>query len=647
MGYGWSFTEAKPGDRARESKVEDFFKSDAVRNRANALVREGIQNSLDAAPAGTHVRVRIAIGEWSATEAVLRLPRYETGFRPHLDAEGVTKKIPHLPLSGDRFRYLVFEDFGTSGLQGNPTEWWPDEHDESGAFFKYFRAEGISGKGDGARGRHGVGRLVFMFASRARMMFGLTRREEPMGQPAQLLMGTAVLRNHRLDAIPFLPDGWFGQPSSEVDGLILPLDEISELDRFKQDFGLARREENGLSVVVPWLTEEVTFEGILQAVLAEYFHPVLSGALSVEVSMGDSTMLVDEYSIDAALVKCPREFAERYRPLIDLARSSRDAKNWITLELVEEGAPRWSKGVVSEEAAANIVEALEKGRVYLRVPVVVRPKVGDAQICAYHMAIERDPAIGESQTQFIREGIHVTDVRPKRTSGFRSLIVIEKGALGQFLGDAENPSHTQWQKDMVRARYTFAPGLIDFVVGSIPGLAAEISRQQARVDTALLLDLFALPAESGPSRKMDEKRQKEGSETDPPEIDVDRRPRSFRVSREGSGFKVRAGDPDAMVPTLLSVKAAYDVRKGNPFKKYALTDFEFGKGSVEIHNKSCEIVHRGNNSALVKINGPDFEFAVLGFDVSFRDLVVDVRVVTEAGKAADDRTGGTSSGRVG
>jgi len=50
MSISWTFKEAGPGDRARESQVEKFFNSDAVANRANAIVREGIQNSLDAAP---------------------------------------------------------------------------------------------------------------------------------------------------------------------------------------------------------------------------------------------------------------------------------------------------------------------------------------------------------------------------------------------------------------------------------------------------------------------------------------------------------------------------------------------------------------------------------------------------------------------
>src|SRR5206468_4302180 len=133
-----------------------------------------------------------------------RLAVYTAGLLEHFNAEAVRTKIANPPAAGDTFRYLVFEDFGTSGLLGEPAQWWPDEHGQSNPFFNYFRGEGISDKTEGARGRHGVGRLVFTFASRIRSVFGLTRR----GDGRQLLMGTSVLRNHWLDQKPYLPDGW-------------------------------------------------------------------------------------------------------------------------------------------------------------------------------------------------------------------------------------------------------------------------------------------------------------------------------------------------------------------------------------------------------------------------------------------------------
>src|SRR5688500_16228189 len=109
MNIRWNFNEAQPGDRARESQVEKFFNSDDVANRANAIVREGIQNSLDAAPDEVMVRVRIAVGSWPEQKKSERLARYTAGLIDHFDAEAVRAKVPNPPRQHDSFRYLVFE----------------------------------------------------------------------------------------------------------------------------------------------------------------------------------------------------------------------------------------------------------------------------------------------------------------------------------------------------------------------------------------------------------------------------------------------------------------------------------------------------------------------------------------------------------
>ncbi len=66
----WYFSKHRPNNRARNSQVEKFFRSDAVEDLANAIVREGIQNSLDAgisfsnnATKGKSINIQIAFGE--------------------------------------------------------------------------------------------------------------------------------------------------------------------------------------------------------------------------------------------------------------------------------------------------------------------------------------------------------------------------------------------------------------------------------------------------------------------------------------------------------------------------------------------------------------------------------------------------------
>ena len=73
-----------------------------------------------------------------------------------------------------------------------------------------------------------------------------------------------------------LPDGWFGVRDAQTPGLILPVrDDAGFIAKFKSDFGVSRHNQNGLSVIVPWLSQDVTVSEIVKAVLSGYFHPIL------------------------------------------------------------------------------------------------------------------------------------------------------------------------------------------------------------------------------------------------------------------------------------------------------------------------------------------------------------------------------------
>ena len=631
MTYKWLFKRATPGDKARESQVEKFFTSNAVKNRANGIVREGIQNSLDAAPDERPVHVRIKIGMCDVAETKRLNETYGAGLAVHLEAEGVSNKIHNLPVQGEALRYLAFEDFGTSGLKGDPGEWWPDEHGESGAFFNFFRAEGISAKSDGARGRHGVGRLVFMFASRTRSMFGLTVRLGDSGGAEQYLMGTTVLRNHRVGKEPYLPDGWFGQESAVEQGLTLPVEDTTYLASFKKDFGLMRECSPGLSIVVPWLELDVTYSSVLEAVLGEYYYPILSRKLSVEVVGEDDTVTkIGEESLESVIAAQTAEFQARVAPLVSLAKAALTEKKFIQLAQPSPGAPRWSKEVVSESIAEQIHSALDNDeRIFLKVLLPVRPK-GDAALDSeFLLCLERNREIGESIIQFIREGIIVSDVRPRRTSGVRAIVVIERGPLATFLGNAENPSHTEWQKDVVKDSYVYAVAHLDYVVQCVPMLLSLVSNYQSKPDTTLLLDLFSLPADDGKKREEDRAQKKDGTKSTPPNIDARRNPRAYRLSKTATGFSVTHGDEDAPRPSVLSIKAAYAVRRGNPFAKYDPADFDFDKSGISIETRGCKILAAAKNWISVLIEDDAFAVMVNGFDISIRDLRVDVQVKGE------------------
>lgn len=633
----WYFTQARPGDRARESQVEKFFRSDALANRAEAIVREGIQNSLDAAEDGRHVHVRLVLGECTAAETAEKWARYGNGLADHAKAPGSGHQLPDPPRSDEQLRYLVFEDFGTTGLRGDPAQWWPEDG-QPNPFFNYFRAEGISDKAENARGRHGVGRLVFMFASRVRAMFGLTRRVE-RGTAGTLLMGTSVLRNHRLHGTPFLPDGLFGVRDALQDQLVLPVGDPATIAAFTRDFQLERREETGLSIVVPWLHPEITREAILAAVLGGYFYPILQDKLSVDVVAADGyTDLITASSIDAVLATQPATIRERLELFVKLARTAQSPADPIELAPPPPmNAQTWNDASIPELAQESIRDKLEQGQpVSLRVPVSVRSKTGGGPLdSTFNIHMERVSKAGEDRVLFIREGIVISDVRPRRAAGIRALVVIEAGPLAAFLGDSENPSHTEWQKDTVKPLYVHAPALLKYVINSVAEVLAILSRQQSEPDSSLLIDLFSLHSDAGRIRPRTTPGSRAGNR-EPPEVrEIPTKPKRYRVSKRADGFVVQPGDAGTLPPPELMIRVAYGVRRGSPFTKYDPADFRLDSADIHCTLHGCTELERRENRLRVRIEQPEFEVAVGGFDTRHRDLYVDARPVGEVTAAND------------
>lgn len=236
MNPQWHFNKCRPSDRMRDPNNDAFFTAESLDNISEAVVREGIQNSLDAAKRGEdgvrEVRVRICFVPKCTAETRQALREFFEPARPHFE-NGVGGISLVNELAEEKCGYLSFEDFGTKGLTGDITEWKLGKA-EGNAFFSFFRAEGISSKTDDKLGRWGIGKQVFPTASRLHAMFGLTLRAD---NPAKVLMGSAVIRSHSVDDSDYQPDAWFGCRSSD-DAQVAPVTDTIFIERFCRLFSL-------------------------------------------------------------------------------------------------------------------------------------------------------------------------------------------------------------------------------------------------------------------------------------------------------------------------------------------------------------------------------------------------------------------------
>jgi hypothetical protein len=151
----WHFRPKAPNETERNPVTEEYFDEEAIERPAQALVREVIQNSLDARANGDAVKVRFYVSGPAGALAADRARFWLGDGLPHYVAKG-----SGLRWSGDlpSCPYLVVEDFGTIGLEGTPDA---TDLDPGGTnrnhFYAFFRAEGVS-ENTGGRGKWGVGK---------------------------------------------------------------------------------------------------------------------------------------------------------------------------------------------------------------------------------------------------------------------------------------------------------------------------------------------------------------------------------------------------------------------------------------------------------------------------------------------------------
>jgi hypothetical protein len=523
------------------------------------------------------------------------------------------------PKSDERLDFVLVEDFGTRGLQGDPRQ---SEDDEIGTspfrndFYYFWRNVGRSRKSASDLGRWGLGKTVFAAASRASAFFVLTVRAS---DSQTLLMGQAVLRIHKLGGARYYPYGYFGRFEGDF---ALPVEDEAVLDEFRRDFGLTRTAEPGVSVVIPFPDRELTPQALLPSLAHHYFVPILAGDLAVDVDCDGKRETLDRESLAGIVERVGRSEASSLPRLVDLAR-------W-GLALAPEGAfrlpepaqpvaPRWSADEATEKALAPLREPFNRGdRIAVRVPVWIKPAAGEAACATFDVWLERDDAIAAADEQFVRDGITIAGVRGGVQAGVRAIVCVRDRALSALLGDSENPAHTEWQERSPRFkdRYRHGPSTLRYVKGAPREIVRLLTRPAEGRDFALLRHVFGLDVPTEETVRMrvpDPSRAGLDKSSGTGVVATARTAHAFELQRLHGGFSV-AGVPNGVAPRYLVVRAAYEVRRGNPFALYQPFDFEVGRAPITFAAEGATLVRGHANELVVRIDDPQFRLTVQGFD---------------------------------
>ena len=524
----WFLKKYEPDDTQRDSVSGEFFKN----TRLESVVREAIQNSLDARPKGSKVPAVVRI-YYSGQEAAVDGGKYSKQFRGEtIDTHYSDKRsgLEVVPSSEEECEFLAIEDFNTTGLTGDvtkrPTEDELENDRVRGNYYNFFFRENRSDKaGAGALGSWGAGKIMFMKASRLRTAFTLSVRDDA-ATPC-FLAGRAVLNSLTIGNDTFAPDYWFGveEPSAnaaEREMRKRPITDAASIEAFCKLFHLLRGEKCGTSVVIPYLDVQdddggtvFSLENIVRAVVKNFLISILDGELEVKVETGTSGNVVEITKENVAVSKkyLPVEPAVKAmqvtREHYDLASKafSPDLPPTQAIDL-RHVSPNlktvWNDDIFAGLELKDLKTILNAGKpLRFNVPMTVFEKVGaskKAHVDSFSVAIVRSQTPKAFRTGFYRVGLLIDDASRSSFTGVVSLVKIGNGDLAKLLVASEPPSHNQWDygAERVKKGYVSPSTHISFVTNAVGEILGRIEAADQEPDQNVLIGTFGIPIEDEP-----------------------------------------------------------------------------------------------------------------------------------------------------
>ncbi len=634
----WVFAELSGASVRRDPQETELFKTEnAGENEysgTDALVREVIQNSMDAGTGDGPVRIRFGLHPNSELPTADTLAKYFSRLEPalgHRDVSFNSDGAPDLDLG-----FLVCEDFGTCGLSGDVglSRDPPEGHRQREDFFWFWRNIGRSGKIDDDLGRWGLGKTVYRAASRVGCMLGLTVRDS---DKRKYLMGQAVLRLHEHNGVEYAPEGFWCSGTAS-DGLPIPISDSEKLDQFADDWSLTRTTEPGLSVVVPYVTAALQTESILRLVAINFFVPIIKGDLIVDVAGPNLPNGASEVRIDSSTIAkvCENlswnglvKHKQSCPPPLSLVQQSIaiNASDVVTTKLLgTSGMPTIKNESFADKDREDLqLRFKNEELVAVCVRAALPKKSGGHEEGELIVYLQRQSGTDRFESYYVREGMTITRLNSKRSlRGVKAWVMVEPGHLASLLGDTEGPAHISWDtSNDERPNRTWKTwkGRVRFFSKIVDAVAEYLTPKIEDADFDLLSDFFSVEdiKTSSKRRKPGEKGKNVGTFAPPVP-----NPRWYRSAPKAGGFRISSA-PSLPVPenAILRVSIAYDMAGGNPLRNWSRFDFDFRAKDKKVKFKGNGIKAnlKEGNVIDITITNSEFELTASGFDVH-RDLFV-------------------------
>jgi hypothetical protein len=625
MAAEWFFPRALPYRIQGRGLAEDNFAQEA-KTSLEILIREALQNPLDAPAEGHKGPIRVAIsyhnaGSFEVGYLEKVLPK---DYAARLAASGTDAEMPDYSTAC----ILVIEDFGTTGLQGTFTDPNVDGERENWNAFWFREGEGAKSAA-GSNGRAGQGKITYYRAGVARALFGFTVRQS---DGKHLLMGRSSLRRiYSYGKDRYERDAFWC--CRDKDDVVLPSMDEGEIAVFRKAFNLKRDSETGLSLVIPFAIDFKEEEAIL-TVLSEYYFPIARGRL--EVTIGEKTINAENISIlanallpDSVAIDRKSSFTKGFRSFVhNIIDKGKNGERPVVIKSGWEKNRDLKDDSFPDGAAEELRSILIKGEsIWVRCPLSVKPKKKDLTPTFIDVHLQVPDGQDRVEEAYIRRDLLIGSENHLAASYLqkaRGLTLIEDSPISEFLADAEEPTHLKWNASRPRLAeiYSYSKDLVRAVRTALPHVLACLLGSSEKKDVKALARYFTKSGEDGRKHvsggKDDEGKSTEKRTNLPPPV-----PKPFRLETGDEWLEIRpngkSGPTNEVLPIKCYVEIAYEGLDLDPFAAYDPFDFDLSDSeNHEIRANGLAIVKRNANRIDFEVTDTEFSLRVNGFDPNIR-----------------------------
>jgi len=660
----WAFKPSDSDSSNSKSRLDDFFNE---QDNVTSLIREAIQNSLDAPlipDAKVTVNFRFKNISWEDFEP-FTITKDKGNITDHFKA----KAWPRLAsdVVGKSIRTLLIEDFNTKGLTGSFDK---DEENSTSNLVNFWWQDGFGNKGTkGSNGSAGIGKICFIAASKMSTMWGLSKRVDE--KIPKILLGNIAGPYHHVKKQSYLGYARYADvyidPETEKQK-VDPITNESQIKKFEDCFD-AKREETGLTVIVPAITDDFSSEAILHAVMKDYFWAIINNKLEVQIfdENGDQRTLSSENLDSQLLQELKNDEANRtlnsLKSRIDFAREikkineSNDQNKFLGLEPSKEFGRRkklnysFNKECVTPENLELMYKLFDEGQIVcLEFILEFRDERNNKDTTGLvQLYTQKMDKKFVAPKEFIRRSILLTSeastISNRLPNNIASFLYINDEDMSDYVVSAEDPAHIKLTQLKFGKNGFYSP---DSALRFIRGLSESVYRVLSRSDDTSSFvenfddDIFSidLPDDQDNPKEKKKKRKKEKDKTkdpDPSNLEKSSPIITKETLKDNDGFRVKSvssihefiANGDIKLPLKIDIKAAYESIKGRKgsWTDYSKNDFKFGD-DIEISIDpvdSATLISAENNNLKIEANNANFTVTLQGFDKN-RDLLTKTKV---------------------